>query len=121
MEAAGEDPAVAGKMKELAALIALERFGPEGVPIDITFSQIEEIGHQAGQMVAAQVDPRLVNDHQEHFTQEQSCPQCGRPCASRPCERELTTRDGAIDLTEAACRYSNCRRSFFPSAGSVEA
>ena len=114
-------PAVAEKMKELAVLVAWERFGPEGVPIDITFSEIEEIGHETGQMVAAHVDHKLVEDHQEHFTDEQACPQCGKPCASRPCKRELTTRDGAMELAETACRCPSCRRSFFPSAGSLEA
>jgi hypothetical protein len=114
-------PAVAEKIRELGKLIAQERFGPEGVPIDITFSEIEEIGHQAGQMVAAQVDRELVGDHQEHFADEQACPQCGQPCASRPCERDLTTRDGRMGLPEAVCYCPTCRRSFFPSADSLEA
>lgn len=114
-------PAAAEKIQELAALIARERFGPEGVPKDITFSEIEQIGHQTGQMVAAQVDRELVGDHQEHFADEQACPQCGQPCASKPCERELTTRDGTMELPESVCYCRSCRRSFFPSAGSVEA
>ena len=114
-------PAVSERIQELAALIARERFGPEGVPKDITFSEIEEIGHQAGQMVAAEVDRELVGDHQEHFADEQACPQCGQRCASQPSERELTTRDGTMELPESVCYCLSCRRSFFPSAGSVEA
>jgi hypothetical protein len=112
---------VAEKMKELAALIAAERFGPEGVPKEITFSEIEEIGHQAGRVLATAVDQGLTANHRGHFADEQACPGCGRPCASRPCERELTTRDGTMPLPEVTCYCPSCRRSFFPSAGSLEA
>ena len=113
-------PAVVEKLKELAELIARERFGRQGVPLDITFSEIEEIGHQAGQMVAAQVDHQLVTEHQDHFADEQACPQCGQPCASKPCERELTTRDGTMELPESICYCPKCRRSFFPSTSPFE-
>ena len=107
-------------MQELAALVAQERFGPEGVPKDITFSEIEEIGHQAGQMIAAQVDRELAGGHREHFPGQQPCPQCGQPCASKLSERALRTRDGTMELPESVCYCPNCRRSFFPSAGSAE-
>jgi len=113
-------PAVAKKMKELARLIAEERFGEAGVPIDITFSEIEEIGHRAGQVMAAHIDRELMADHQQHFADEQACPQCGQLCASKHRERNLTTRDGTMELPEAACSCPRCRRDFFPSAGSFE-
>jgi hypothetical protein len=114
-------PTAIEKIEELAALVARERFGPEGVPKDITFSEIEEIGHQVGQMVAAQVDQELVGDHQQHFADKQPCPQCGQLCTNKPCERELGTRDGTMVLPESVCHCPRCRRSFFPSASSVEA
>lgn len=113
-------PAVAEKMKELAELIAAEKFGPGGVPREITFSEIEEIGHQAGQMLAAQVDQNLVANHGDHFDDEQACPQCGTLCPCEPHRRELVTRDGPAELTEPACYCSACRRSFFPSARSAK-
>lgn len=113
-------PAVMEKMKELAELISQEQFASSGVPLEITFSEIEEIGHQAGQLIAAQVDRQLVTKHRDHFADEQACPTCERPCASRPCERELTTRDGTMTLPETICYCPNCRRSFFPSACSAE-
>lgn len=124
-EARGKGPsvsaAVAKKMTELAELIALEQFGEQGVPIDITFSEIEEIGHQAGQAMATEIDHQLIADHESHFADKQACPQCGEPCASKHGERELTTRDGPMELPEATCHCPRCRRDFFPSAGSVEA
>jgi hypothetical protein len=45
----GWSPAVRRKLQELAELIAEERFGEAGVPKEITFSEIEEIGHQVVQ------------------------------------------------------------------------
>ena len=114
-------PVVAEKMKELARLIAQERFGDEGIPVDITFSEIEEIGHQAGRSIAAHVDRQLMADHQEHFADQQACPQCGQACLPDAAERELTTRDGTMPLPEAACYCRSCRRSFFPSARGAEA
>lgn len=114
-------PAVVEKMKELAALIAAERFGLQRVPKQITFSAIEQIGHQAGRALATQVDQELVGDHRDHFGGEQACPQCGRACPSQPHQRDLMTRDGPVELTEATCYCVDCRRSFFPSARSAEA
>ena len=114
-------PAIAEKMKELAELIAVEQFGPQGIPKEITFSEIEEIGHQAGRMLASKVDHELVADHQGHFADAQPCPQCGDGCASRPQGRELVTRDGRVALSEAACYCYRCRRPFFPSTRSAEA
>jgi len=114
--------AVAEKIMELAELIARDQFGPQGVPIDITFAEIEEIGHQAGRIVAAEVDQKLTADHQEHFIDEhQPCPKCERMCPAQPYDRKIKTRDGTMVLSETVCDCPDCRRSFFPSARSVEA
>lgn len=113
--------AIAKKMKELAGLIAAERFGAEGVPKEITFSQIEEIGHEAGRALAAEVDRNLAAHHRGHFASPQACPQCGRLCPGQSQERELLTRDGPVEWEETACYCVECRRSFFPSACCVEA
>ncbi len=119
--AAGVSPAIAEKMKELAELIAAERFGAQGVPMKITFSEIEEIGHQAGRALAAEVDRNLVLSHGDHFDGPQRCPQCGGLCPGHAYRRVLQTRDGSVELAETICQCGDCRRSFLPSAGSVEA
>ena len=121
LRGAQASPAVLKRMRELAELIATEQFGPQGIPKEITFSEIEEIGHQAGRMLAAEVDHELVADHGDHFAPDQVCPQCGRACPSEPHDRELVTRDGSVELSEAACYCVACRRSFFPSTRSAEA
>jgi len=45
-------PAVRQKLQELAELISREQFGEERIPKEITFSEIEEIGHPRPTRVA---------------------------------------------------------------------
>ena len=47
--------------------MAQEQFGEEGIPKEITFSEIEEIGHQVGQLAAGTVDQTLQVRHAEHL------------------------------------------------------
>ena len=76
-KAAEPSAAVRAKIRELAELMARERCAGGGLPPDVTFSQIEEWGHQAGQLVAAAVDQQLVDQHRDQLAAEQPCPQCG--------------------------------------------
>lgn len=118
-KAAEPSAAVRAKIRELAELMARERCAGGGLPPDVTFSQIEEWGHQAGQLVAAAVDQQLVDQHRDQLAAEQPCPQCGQLCSCSARSRKLVTRDGPVEFTEAACYCRRCRRSFFPSANVV--
>jgi hypothetical protein len=51
----------------------------------------------------------------------QPCPTCQSPCEVAVRKRKLTTGDGPLDLQEAVCYCSACRRDFFPSTRSLEA
>lgn len=113
---------VGEKLRELAALIAQERYGEEGCPpLETTFAEIEELGHQAGQLLAGVIDQQLMAAHGKYFVTSQACPECGRLCDPSPDERELVTRDGAVALPESACHCPDCRRDFFPSASAAPA
>ena len=116
----GWSPAVRRKLQELAELIAEERFGEAGVPKEITFSEIEEIGHQVGQLAAGTVDQTLQVRHTEHLAEVESCPGCGLDCVIERRERPLQTRDGTIELDEPICHCHACERDFFPSASVAE-
>ena len=48
----GWSGAVRQKLQELAELVSQERFGEAGIPKEITFSEIEEIGHQVPRRVS---------------------------------------------------------------------
>jgi len=42
------------KFDELVALLAEERYGPDGPPVNTTFAEIEQFGHQTGRMLGRQ-------------------------------------------------------------------
>ncbi len=115
-------PEVLEKLRELAELIGKQQFGEDGrPPRETTFATIEELGHQAGQLLSAEVDRHLAASHREHFADAQPCPQCGRMCDTVASKRPLTTRDGPVELPEAASHCPDCRRDFFPSTCAAEA
>jgi len=106
---------------QLVALLAQQGFGDDGPPRETTFAEIEQFGHQAGQMVARAIDAQLTKQHAAHFTEEQPCPTCNEKCPPKesPHDLPLQTEDGEVTLHEPACNCPTCRRDFFPSAYSV--
>ena len=107
------------KFDELVALLAREKYGPGPPPIDTTFAEIEDFGHQAGRMLGRSLDEHLTLDHAEHF-QKATCPTCATSGESDAADnkktRPLQTRDGEIPLAEPAFHCPKCDRAFFPSA-----
>lgn len=117
----GWSPAVRRKLQELAELISAERFGEEGIPLEFSFSEIEEIGHQVGRLAAGTVDQTLQQQHAEHLSEAAFCPGCGRHCDVERHERAIQTRDGTVALDEPVCHCRACERAFFPSASPARA
>jgi len=114
-------PAEKKQFDELVALLAKRGFGEEGPPRETAFAQIEQFGHQAGQMVARAIDARLAEQHATHFVGEEPCPTCGEkhlPNES-PHDLELQTEDGEVKLREPAFHCPPCERDFFPSTHPV--
>ena len=112
-------PAVLAKLNELSQLISQEKYGPEGPPTDLTWAQIEDVGHEIGRLTATEVDQTIQRQQADKFEHTHDCPQCGRQCSPRVKHRTLETRDGATGLSEPACYCNACERSFFPSTGRV--
>lgn len=108
------------KFEELVALLVEERYGPKGPPVDTTFAEMEQFGHQAGRMVGRAIDERLTAQQAEEHFQEASCPTCGASGKSDAAEnkktRPLQSVDGTIPLAEPAFHCPTCSRDFFPSA-----
>ena len=105
------------KLEELAELVAKQEYGEDGPGKDLTFREIEEIGHQVGQLAAQKFESAVTERHQQHFAESQPCPQCGRACSPHDTvERRLVTRLGPVKLSEIRFHCNACRRSFFPSA-----
>ena len=126
MDARNEDldltPAVKAKFDEFVALLAQQQYGDEGPPLETTFAEIEEFGHQTGRMMARAVDAHLAARHARHFVGEQPCPSCNEKCPTEESPHELSvqTTDGHVTLHEPTCRCPSCRRDFFPSASSAQ-
>jgi hypothetical protein len=114
-------PAAKKQFDELVALLAKCGFGEEGPPRETSFAQIEEFGHQAGQMVARAIDVRLAAQHTAHFAGEEPCPTCGEKHLPKesPHDLRLQTEDGEVGLREPAFRCPPCERDFFPTTHSV--
>lgn len=105
------------KLAELAQLVSLQQYGPDGPPKDLTFRQIESTGYQVAQLAAAKFEAAASEQHQRHFDRAQPCPGCGVDCeAKAPAHRRILTRLGPVDLSEIKFHCNACRRSFFPSA-----
>ena len=110
------------KFDELVALLAESGFGESGPPLETTFSQIEQFGHQAGRMLGRAIDRLLAEQHAAHFQGEQPCPTCHEmhPPNEEPHTLPVQTLDGEVPLPEPAFNCSPCRRAFFPSASCIE-
>ncbi len=107
------------KFDELVALLAKEKYESGRPPINTTFAEIEDFGHQAGRMLGRSLDENLTLKHADHF-QEATCPTCAALGESNAADnkktRPLQTQDGEIPLAERAFHCSACERDFFPSA-----
>ncbi len=107
------------KFDELVTLLAREKYDSGRPPIDTTFAEIEDFGHQAGRMLGRSLDEHLTLEHAEHF-QEATCPTCAASGESNAADnkktRPLQTQDGKIPLAEPAFHCPTCDRDFFPSA-----
>jgi len=110
-------PEIVAKMQELARLISTEKFGNDGPSIDMTWNEIEELGHEVGKLTATEFDQTLQRQQAERFDHSHCCPQCSKACGPSVKHRDLVTRDGPADLSEPEFYCNACERSFFPSAG----
>jgi hypothetical protein len=114
-------PAVLAKLNELSELISQEKYGQDGPPQDLTWGEIEDVGHEIGRLAATEVDQKIQRQQAEKFDRTHGCPQCGRQRSPNVKHRSLETRDGPADLSEPVCYCSSCERSFFPSTRSATA
>lgn len=105
------------KLAELAKLVSMQEYGPDGPPKELTFRQIEATAYRVGQHAAKMYEESATEQHQRHFQERHPCPQCGSACEpEEKVPRKLLTRLGPAELLEIRFHCDACRRSFFPSA-----
>jgi|LakMenE01Jun11ns_1017448.scaffolds.fasta_scaffold9686984_1 hypothetical protein len=112
-------PEVLAKIQELGRFLSSQTYGPGGPPIELTWAEIEDLGHELGKLTATEFDQTIQRQQAEKFDASRACPTCGKPCGPTVKHRDLTTRDGTADLAEPLFHCVSCERSFFPSAGLV--
>lgn len=108
-------PEVLEQIQKLGRMLGAEKYGPDGPPIETTWAEIEDAGHELGKIVATEYDQLMQRQHAEKFDHSHPCPQCGKEARANVKHRDLTTRDGTADLAEPEFRCVSCERSFFPS------
>jgi hypothetical protein len=93
-------------------------WGPEGPPWGTSFTDLEELAVQIGQIVASEVLQQALAAQSQHLPAAPlpSCPTCAGPLQDLPPEpRSVHTRAGLADWQEPARHCPRCRRDFFPS------
>lgn len=110
------------KFDDCVAAMAACGFGAEGPPLETTFAEIEEYGHEVGKMLARALDQELTNQHAAHFEGTANCPSCESTCSieENPKTRDVQTTDGDVALREPICHCPVCNRDFFPSTYRIE-
>ena len=96
-------------------MISAEKYGKSGPPIELTWAEIEDAGHELGKLVATEYDQTMQRQQAEKFDNTHPCPKCKKPARPSVKHRDLMTRDGTADLSEPDFHCVSCERSFFPS------
>lgn len=108
-------------VERLAKKFGVDLEGNDVAGADATFTSIETAARKVGQAVTRRITEDLAIQQTQLVNHPQACPTCQKLCEVEVRKREFTTGDGRIDLREAVCHCSACRRDFFPSTRSLEA
>ena len=102
---------------EVAAQLQAAQQGP-GTP---HYDQIEMPAHEVGQRLSRLIQSTRTGEVAAQQDAGVECPDCGRSCPVEVKRREVHSMDGPVELVESVAHCRRCRRSFFPSAGSIGA
>lgn len=83
-----------------------------GVP---HYDQIESSAHQMGQEFSRMVQAHRAREVAATTPTKIACPDCLEPCPVEIANRQVSSGDGPLELTETVAHCRRCRRSFFPS------
>lgn len=103
-------------LRELAEL-QTEEMVEEGVFLGTPhYSIIEMQATTLGRELSRKAQERGAREVAANCNPKAACPTCQSPCQVETKKRQVTSRDGPVELTETVCRCQKCRRSFFPAA-----
>jgi hypothetical protein len=106
------------ELRQLAAqwgkIVARRAFGDDGPGLDVDFNAMEQIAQAAAAGLTEGTLQTLLDRQAAGLGDEQSCPDCGRPCAVHRQERPLRAKGAELRHSEPVCHCPDCRRDFFP-------
>ncbi|TWT81999.1 hypothetical protein CA13_34540 [Planctomycetes bacterium CA13] len=91
-------------------MISAETYGENGPPIELTWNEIEERGHEIGKLTATEFDQTEQRPQAKRFDEARACPQCGKRCSVSVKHRDLEVRDGPAGFSEAEFHCVSCER-----------
>jgi|SRR4029079_19334523 hypothetical protein len=83
------------------------------------FDDIELPARALGRELSRRIQTQRVREVAAEQPARADCPTCGRACRVMTRKREVQSADGPLELMETVAPCRRCRRSFFPSAGSI--
>ena len=111
------------QLRSLAAqwgrIVSKRAFGDDGPGLDVDFRTMEQIAAAAAHGLTEGTLQNLLEQQAQRLPREQSCPECGKLCPTKPLTRPLTAQGAKIEQVEPVAHCPDCRRDFFPPADGV--
>lgn len=104
--------------RQWAKIVSKRAFGDDGPGLDVDFRTFEQIATAAAQGLTEGTLQLLLEQQAGKLPEEQPCPDCGKLCPTKPHTRPLTAQGAEVQQVERIARCPDCRRDFFPPAGS---
>jgi len=82
----------------------------------MSYSEMEQLGHEIGQRVARMLGVKFCERQGELFSDDYNCPTCGLECEAIKHPRTVQSIDGPAEIVELRSYCPKCRRNFFPCA-----
>jgi hypothetical protein len=104
---------------EWGKIVSKRAFGDDGPGLDVDFRTMEQIATAAAHGLTEGTLQLLLQQQADKLPGELPCPDCGKLCPATPHTRSLTTQGAEVEQTERLAHCPDCRRDFFPPAGTV--
>lgn len=101
-----------------AQIVSKRAFGDAGPGLDVDFRTFEQIATAAAHGLTEGTLRLLLEQQAGKLPGQQPCPHCGTVCPTKPHTRPLTAQGAELQQVERIAHCPDCRRDFFPPAGS---
>jgi hypothetical protein len=102
--------------RQWAKIVSKRAFGDDGPGLDVDFRTFEQIATAAAHGLTEGTLQLLLQQQADKLPAEQPCPECGKPCPTKPHTRPLSAQGATVEQAERIAHCPDCRRDFFPPA-----